>query len=261
MNRLIYVLILSLTGLAQIAVAQNEARELIKEVVTNAGGIEAFKNLKDVTYEYTFKSKEKGIKDVSIERYIFDGELSFAKYTSREYFALPDMKGTLVQYYNGQETWSKINNEQITEQQPAYVGHFFRKTNYYWFAMMYKLLDPGIKFKMYPDRKVEETTYKIVEMTFEDGVGETSDKYLLYINPETKLIDQFLFTVLGFGFSDPFLMQLEYEELDGLMFTTYRKYAPANWEGKVIKEEWNEQISKNIKFNNGFTEATITQIK
>ena len=110
------------------------------------------------------------------------------------------------------------------------------------------------------DRKVGEVAYKIVEMTFGEGVGETSDRYVLYINPETKMIDQFLFTVLGFGFEEPFLMKMKYEEKDGLMLSTYRTYAPANWQGDVVKQEWNEEISKNIKFNNGFTNSSITKI-
>ena len=61
-------LILFIVGLALLsaqnnAKAQNEAKKLIEEVVQAAGGIEKLKSLKDVEYEYTFKSKEKGIKD------------------------------------------------------------------------------------------------------------------------------------------------------------------------------------------------------
>lgn len=249
-------LMLPISGLQ----AQNEAKQLVAEVVQAAGGIEKLRSLKDVEYEYTFKSKEKGIMDVSIERYIFDGEISFANYTTRQYFALPQMEGSMTQYFDGRKTVSHHNGELITDEQPAYVGHFFRKTNFYWFTMMYKLQDPGIQRKMMEDRRVGDVSYKIVEMTFGEGVGETSDRYVLYINPRTKMVDQFLFTVLGFGFKDPFLMKMKYEEVDGLMLSTYRAYTPANWEGEVIKEDWNEEISRDIKFNNGFTKANITKI-
>ena len=53
---------------------------------------------------------------------------------------------------------------------------------------------------------------------------------------------------------------MEYEKVNGLNLTTYRKYAPANWEGEVIKEEWNEQISEHIEFNNGFTLTSISKV-
>ena len=94
-------------------------------------------------------------------------------------------------------------------------------------------------------------------MTFGENIGDTSDKYILYINPQTNRIDQFLFTVLGFGFKDPFLMKVAYEKMNDIYVSTYRKYAPADWDGNVIKEEWNEQITKNVKFNNGFNLQSI----
>ena len=260
MKNLIQLLVIGIILNAHGLQAQDDARPLIKQVVNAAGGVQKLRALKDVEYEYTFRSKEKGIKDVSIERYIFDGEYSFANYTTREYYVLPKMTGSMTQYYNGVKTVSHHEGQLITDEQAAYVGHFFRKTNFYWFSMMYKLLDPGVNLKMMDDRKVGSVSYKIVEMTFGDGIGETSDRYVLYINPKTKMIDQFLFTVLGFGFKEPFIMKMEYEEVDGLMLSTYRAYAPANWQGEVIKQEWNEEISRKIKFNNGFTESSITKI-
>ena len=117
---------------------------------------------------------------------------------------------------------------------------------------MFKLLDPGVNHKFLPARKVNGVTYKIVEMTFGKNVGEANDKFILYINPDTYRIDQFLFTAVGFGVTDPNLMQVKYEKINGVYLSTYRKYAPADWDGNVIKESWNEQIIKNVKFNNGF---------
>ena len=236
----------------------NDAQKLIHKVVEANGGVEALKALKDVSFEYTFRSKEKGIVDVSIERYIFEGEISYAQYTDRQYFVLPQMPGIHTQFFDGEKTVSKLDGKVLFEQQPAYVGHFFRKTNYYWFNMMFKLTDPGINLKMMPERKVEGMAYKVVEMTFGENVGETSDRYVLYINPETNRIDQFLFTVLGFGFKDPFLMKVQYEKVDGIYLSTYRKYAPADWDGKVVKQDWNEQVTTNISFNNGFNLDNIS---
>jgi len=251
-------------GLVLVFVAMDRVKEtpevIIDKVLAKVGGMEAFRALKDVSYEYTFQSQSSGIKDVSMERYIFDGEYSYAYYKTREYYMLPQMEGVLTQYFDGQSTVSKINGNIISEKEPAYAGHFFRKTNFYWFNMMFKLQDPGVILKNMPKRKVNGVAYDIVEMTFEQGTGETSDRYILYVNPNTQLVDQFLFTVFGFGIKDPLIMKLKYEKIEGLYLPTYRKYAPADWEGNVIKDEWNEQISKNIKFNNGFTPDNISYL-
>ena len=123
--------------------------------------------------------------------------------------------------------------------------------------MMFKLLDPGVHHKILNDRNVEGLNYKIVEMTFGDKVGETNDKFILYINPNTFRIDQFLYTAKGFGVTEPSLMKVKYEKIDNIYLTTYRKYAPADWNGNVITEAWTEQFTKNVKFNNGFNMENI----
>ncbi|TYA71706.1 DUF6503 family protein [Seonamhaeicola marinus] len=237
------------------------ARKLITKVVEANGGINALHKLKDVSFDYTFKVRNNNVVDVSKERYIFNGEVSFAHYTKRQVYALPQLKGTHTQFFNGTNTVSKINGKVITDKQPAYIGHALRKTNYYWFAMMFKLLDPGVNHKVVPPRKVNGITYKVVEMTFGENVGESDDKYMLYINPQTYLIDQFLYTAKGFGVTDPSLMKVKYEKIDGVFVSTYRKYAPADWDGNVIKDNWTEQFTRNIKFNNGFDLENIQSLK
>ncbi|MEO1013012.1 MAG: DUF6503 family protein [Bacteroidota bacterium] len=229
-----------------------DARGLITKVVDANGGVKALRKLKDVSFDYTFKVPANNVVDVSKERYIFNGEVSYGEYTKRQVYALPQLKGTHTQFFDGKKTVSMINGNIINEQQPAYIGHALRKTNYYWFAMMFKLLDPGVNHKQLADRKVNGTSYKIVEMTFGENVGESDDKYILYINPDTYRIDQFLYTAKGFGITDPSLMKLKYEKFGDVYLTTFRKYAPADWNGNVIKEAWTEQFTKNVKFNNGY---------
>jgi len=247
-------LILTTTIFAQ------DASELITKVVKANGGVQSLHKLKDVSFDYTFKVSSKDIVDISTERYIFDGEVSYGLYSKRQVYALPQLKGTHTQFFDGTKTVSKVNGEMITAQQPAYIGHALRKTNYYWFAMMFKLVDPGVNHTLMPTRKVNGINYKIVEMTFGENVGEASDKYILYINPTTFRIDQFLFTAKGFGVTTPSLMKLKYEKINGIYLSTYRKYAPADWNGNVVKENWTEQFTKNVTFNNGFDKESI-QVK
>ena len=255
-NQIIKIVLVVLVSFATTIHAQ-DARALITKVVEANGGINALHKLKDVSFDYTFRVAENNVVDVSKERYIFNGEISFAQYIQRQVYALPKMEGKHTQFYNGTKTVSKLDNKVITEEQPAYIGHALRKTNYYWFAMMFKLLDPGVNHKLLPTRKVNGITYKIVEMTFGEKVGETSDRYILYINPKTYRIDQFLYTALGFGVTEPSLMQLKYEKIKGIYLSTYRKYAPADWNGNVIKESWTEQLTQNVEFNNDFDLESI----
>ncbi|AXT53383.1 hypothetical protein D1818_22080 [Aquimarina sp. BL5] len=236
-----------------------EAKELIAKVVEANGGKNALHKLKDVSFDYTFKVKDNNVEDVSKERYIFDREVSFAEYTKRQVYAIPQMPGeTYTQFFNGTNSISKIDGKAITEQQPAFIGHILRKTNYYWFTMMFKLSDPGVNHKILSSRKVEDITYKVIEMTFGDNIGESSqDKYILYINPQTYRVDQFLYNATGFGITEPSIMKVKYEKVDGIYLSTYRRYAPADWDGNKLEGSWTEQFTKNVKFNNGYNLENI----
>lgn len=236
----------------EISEESDPAKQLIMEVVEAVGGQNALWDLKDVEYEYIHRSPD-GTENLSTERYIFDGELSWGLYEKQERYDLPDDASQFQQAWDGSVTRASLGSEMLEQDDPLLRrADFTRKTNLYWFAMMHKMLDPGMVYALDEDRKVDGKLYKIVKVGYESGVGDVQDTYVLYINPETKLVDQFLFTVMDFDRTEPLLMRCEYEEVDGALLMTYRKYAPANWAGEVLKDAWTEEISNNIKFNNGF---------
>jgi len=234
--------------------ADPDPKGLVEKVVAQAGGIGALRAKRDVEYTYIYRNGESGALDVSLERYVFDGEKSWARYVVHE-GSLSEAEGTVVQGYNGKTTWQTVDGERTTDPKMLKMADFLRKTNFYWFAMTFKLLDPGMTYTYEGQREVDGTTYETVRVGFEEGVGDVSDTYLLYINPKTWRIDQFLFTVLDFGMKEPFLMKVDYDVVDGVMLPTKRRYAPATWEGKLKrrgKTKWTDEISVGIRFNNGF---------
>ncbi|MGB5809863.1 MAG: DUF6503 family protein [Polyangiales bacterium] len=233
-----------------------DPRALVAKVVSEAGGADALREKKDVQYTYLYRNGETGALDVSVERYVFDGERSWARYDVHEGGAFAGLEGTIVQGYDGKSTWQTVDGVRTTDPKQLKIADFLRKTNFYWFAMTFKLLDPGMTYVYEGRRKVGDTTYELVRVGFDEGVGDVADTYLLYINPKTSRIDQFLFTVLDFGKKEPLMMKVEYERVDGLLIGTKRLYAPATWSGKMLgTPKWAEEISVGIRFDNGFSNA------
>ena len=73
-------------------------------------------------------------------------------------------------------------------------------------------------------------------------------------------MDQFLFTVADFNImEEPFLMQMEYEEIDGLLIPSKRKYKRSTWEATVSDAPWVDVTWANITFNNGLTTADFSK--
>lgn len=234
---------------------QNKGHELVYEMTQKTGGYAQLLALKDVTYAYIYRTPDKK-EDVSIEKYIFDGELSFGTYSKHER-TLPDLNGKMDQGYDGTSFWLKINDEIVSDSALIDKVAFTRKTNFYWFAMMQKLLDPGIIYEYLRQESIDGKTYDVVAISYDSKNNEATDTYQLYINTETSLVDQFLFTVMARNVTDPLLMRVEYERIDGIMIPTYRKYTKSDWNGKVIKDQWVEEISTDIKFNQNIQKATF----
>lgn len=231
-------------------VSPKDPKSLVAQMVDTVGGTDRLYQLRDVEYTYIVRDARTGKQDVSLERYIFDGELSWARYSERQKSALPDLPGELIQGFDGQTSWATLNGEPLREKQALRRVDFSRKTNYYWFVMMYKLLDPGINYDHKGARSVDGISYDLVEITFDKGVGDVQDTYLLYINPKTKLVDCFLFTVMDFNVTTPMLMLVEYETIDGLTLPVTRKFTRSNWQGEIVGDVWTEELMRDIKFNN-----------
>jgi hypothetical protein len=231
---------------------ETDAKALVARVVQEAGGANALHEKKDVEYTYLYRRGDTGTVDLSLERYVFDGEKSWARYLVHEMVAA-EVDGPVVQGYDGTTTWQSVAGKPQTDEQGLARADFLRKTNFYWFAMTFKLLDPGLQYTYEGRRKVGDTFYELVKVGFDRGVGDVSDTYVLYINPKTWRVDQFLFTVLDFGKEDPFLMEVDYELVDGVLLPLKRRYAPSDWSGRVKKgAKWTQEISVGVRFDNGF---------
>jgi len=244
MRSLLFIFLISLFSLTT-AISQN-AQSLLKETVAAVGGVEAMHKLKDVSFTY-------GYSGGSEERYIFDGEISWGKAKQKD-------GTTRVQFFDGKNVTVWIDGKKTEDEKAIQSAMFSRKTNYYWLAMIQKLSDPGVIATYEGKRVYEGIEYDLLDITYEDGVGVAKDRYLCYVNPYTKLVDQFLFTVAAVGRQDPIMMKYSYDTFEnGVKFPIVgQSRAALNWEGELDPEaKWNARHRANFKFNNGFTLKSI----
>lgn len=231
---------------------QNKGHQLVYELMEKVGNYQALSEKKDVRYTYTYQTPD-GKKDVSTEQYIFDGELSYGRYEQHER-TFPQLEGTIEQGYDGNEYWLKHNGVVLTEEDLLKRVAFNRPTNFYWFTMFQKLLDPGVNYRHLGEKTIEGQVYDVIKVSFEAEDDQPKDIYQLYRNQKTLLVDQFLFTVADFGVMEtPFLMKVGYTEVDGLLLPTKRKYKKSTWEAEVSEEPWIDVTWSDINFNNGLT--------
>ncbi|MGW9687070.1 DUF6503 family protein [Flagellimonas sp. 2504JD1-5] len=215
----------------------------------------------DVEYTYNYQSSANGKADVSVERYIFGSEVSYGNYSQHQINFMQDNDDKVIQYFNGDETTVLVNGEENQNQELLAVSDFLRRTNYYWFTMHYKLNDKGTTAEYVGQETFNGITYDKILVSYDAQITgkEQNDAYLVFVNPETKLIDRFFFSLPFFGIDDTVIAaNYEYENIDGQLISTKRSYFMPSEEG--YSEEPNlVQTLTDIKFENGFTAETIRQ--
>lgn len=233
---------------------QNKGHELLYTMVQKVGTYDSLARKKDVVYTYTYKTPD-GKTDISTEKYLFDGELSYGAYKKHER-TFPELDGLIEQGYDGKEYWLKHKGEILNDSTRLKRVAFNRPTTFYWFAMFQKLLDPGLNYEYLGEKTIDQKEYDIVKITFVATDEKPTDVYQLYINKDTSMVDQFLFSVVDFGVMEtPYLMHLQYENVDGLLIPTKRLYKKSTWDAILTSEPWIEVTWTDIKFNNGLGKA------
>ena len=236
--------------------AQKKGTKLIEEMVEALGGLEKYRALQDVTYTYSYRDMVSGVQDVSTEKYLYEGELSWGEFSIHTKNVFPDKEGPVTQAWNGKEAWLIVEGNFVPAPPALRMVVFSRNTSFFWLNMMYKLLDPGTIHKTLPNRKLGEIDYQIVEVTYEENIGDAQDRFILYINPETKLVDHFLFSNAFFGPNvPPRIMHITYQTVDGLKFPKRQWYEPVDWDGNIKEGPKSEKIYTDLTFNTGIEKS------
>ena len=235
-------------------------KSMLLAVSEACGGLDKLKSLNDVQYDYHYVAPD-GKSDISVERYIFDNEISWARYSKHELNVSPELEGDIVQYYDGEKPAVYHNGIAVSDTMAIGMGHFLRQANYMWFNMMFKLNDPGILYDYKGQTTIDGTTYDSVHITYDPAVTgkEQNDIYLVHINPENKMIDSFYFSLPALGVMDPVLhAQLTYSNIDGIQVITKRVMTGPAPDGSGMVPLVDQQL-KNVSFNNGFTAEQLSK--
>lgn len=237
----------------------DDPQSILAAIEYAQGGWGDLWNKKDVQYTYDYRYPD-GKADVSTERYVFETEASFGSYSQHDINAMPGAKGAVRQYFDGTTTMTMLDGKKVEDPQDIAVSDFLRQANYFWFVMPYKLNDKGTILKYIGQEDHNGTSYDKIEVTYDPAITgkEQNDIYILYVNPSTKMIDRFYFSLPFLGVNVPAIVaNYEYEDIDGQKVATKRTYFMPNEKGEYGETPNIVQTLSNVKFNNGFTKGNI----
>lgn len=124
----------------------------------------------------------------------------------------------------------------------------------YFFAIPFKLTDPGTNWELLDSLQIDETPYSAGKLSFGENIGDAPDDwYVIYQQPETGLLHTAAYIVtLGKtkekAEEDPHaIVYHDYIEVDGIPVAT--KWTFHNWDQENgIGEQLGEATISNIKF-------------
>ena len=217
----------------------------------------------DVAYTYDYRYPANNDADVSTERYIFKSEVSFGHYEQHQINVMPKTPGKVSQFFNGTETTVKHNDAKVEDPQILGGADFLRRANYFWFVMPYKLGDKGTIVSYLGQEEYNSKVYDKVKVTYDPEITgkEQNDTYILYVNPTTRLIDRFYFSLPFLGLNDPLIIaNYFYETIEGQTVATKRTYFMPKEDGTYGEEPSLVQTISDLSFNNGFTTTSIVEM-
>jgi len=254
MKAIQFILLFLITGSLA---AQSDAKgeKLLQDVIKAVGGWNQLWEQKDVsyTYDYHYAGTEK--RDLSTERYLFDGEHSWAQYTQHDINVAPGKPGVATQSVVNGKPYIKVGDKLMDDPEMLGGTSFLRSANYFWFTMFHKMDNPGVVATAKGKETVNGTAYEVVLVTYDPAKTgkQVNDEYLLYVNPKTKLVDRFFFSLPAMGVNAPIiLMELDYQEINGLQISTTRRIFQPGPDGQLPAAPQLVQTLTDIKFNNGY---------
>ena len=235
------------------AQTDSKSKALLDNLTSVIGDYKKLMSKKDVQFHYVYDNFDKG-KDISDEKIIFNGEHSWASYSQHDRNVMPGKGGVVQQSYINGVPQITHDGKIITDKDAVGATVFIRQVNIFWFSMIYKLQDNGTNHKHMGTEKVNGIYYDKVMLTYNNAVTgkPADDKYILYFNPNTHMIDLFFFSLPAFGINEPVIkMTMEYKKIDGIYIPTERKsYAPNPETGEYSLN--GQYTFSKIKFKNKY---------
>jgi len=176
----------------------------------------------------------------------FNGTISLATNTG---LLRQDGKDGVTVLFDGENVYQMPD----TLERPGSRFDIFTWT--YFFALPFKLDDPGTIWNDVEFKELEGKEYDSKKLTFEDGTGDSSlDWYIVYSDPESQLIHSAAYIVTMYSSQeeaevDPHAIVYEdYQEVDGIPIA--RKWTFWGWrENEGLTDQLGSATVSNIRFS------------
>ncbi len=169
-----------------------------------------------------------------------------------------EIKGKYQMGNNGDKVWVSPARDSFPGKSPR----FMKNLVFYFVAVPFVFADDGVILEELENRTVNEKEYEVIKATFGDGVGDApEDQYLMYINPNTHIVDFLTYSVTYFDKTKATkynALKYDWKNVNGLLFP--EKYIGYKWENDQLGEVRYESPFSNASFSEQKMDANTFEI-
>lgn len=153
--------------------------------------------------------------------------------------------------YNGADVWLKNTGDKPYKGNPR----FYYNLMFYFYAMPFILADDGIIYNDVEPLKFEGTVYPGIRISYENGVGESSeDEYVLYYNPDTYKME-------WLGYTVTFHTKKKGKELHFRRFSDWQEVNGLLLPKTMDRYKYKDNLPTTVHSESHFTDIKITKEK
>jgi hypothetical protein len=234
----------------------SEGGQLVLDAIEAHGGLEAWYRAPTSSYTWEYANRGAGIRFKSFM--VVDNQTRRTYHDLMTLGSFNDVQPINARFaWNGEVAWMQPDSLQ----QPN--PHFWSLTGYYFEQIPFVLADPGLRYERMPNESLDGTSYQMVRVFYEPGVGASpGDTYVLYVHPETNRVDAIRYTVSygqdvdpGADLPQTLLDYSDFVTVDGLTVATrFKGHLFANGERGDFK---NEAFADSISFRRPFDASRL----
>lgn len=146
----------------------------------------------------------------------------------------------------GNKTWVTPDSSAFTN------ARFYKNLHFYFFALPFMAADEGVIHEDLGQKQFNGKLYNIVKLSYGENIGDSpEDRYIMYINDETKLLDMINYSVTYFDSSKgerySAIIYDSWQTINGLVLP--KSFSGYKWENDTLGDKRYDNIIEQVEFD------------
>lgn len=236
--------------------SDNEAGNIVRQAIEEAGGWEKWENMKTLSYTKVIQQYDStGAKKKEVRQFH-----QYQLHPLKIRFDWEDEGDKYTIINNGQQAWKYKNGKEMTEEADVNNAYNSSYGSHYTMCMPFKLTDPGTVLTYEgTDTLPNGQEAHVIKTTYNEGAGSAAGMHTwwYYFDTDTNMLTA---NLLDYGDGITYTHYDSFADVQGIKLNKQRKSSAANTD-KILNPVRSVYLNKNIRFNEELKDSLFEPMK